>query len=198
MCNCNNKCDCRITQITKGEKGDVGATGPQGPQGPAYTSLQPESGTILHNAYTEGTVSLLINVPSKPQYIIFTSDTLQILDTIGDTLVDLTDPVGPHALTFYGFSIGNGFGNDNANLSALNYYQQIKIQDPLGSPIGEIPNSFYLQQPVCFLNGMRWIDNTDAGTYGTCTNFTDNSFTLDVVPYGTYPFVSTIRWTAFF
>lgn len=33
MCKCKAKCNCNITEITKGEKGDTGATGPQGPAG---------------------------------------------------------------------------------------------------------------------------------------------------------------------
>ena len=160
--------------------------------------IQPISGTLTHNAYTEGALSLLINVPAQPQYIVFSSDTLYILDSVGDVLVNLSDPVGVHALTFYGFSIGNGFGNDYANISALNFSQQILTQDPDGNPLGTIPTPFLVQQSVCFLNGMRWIDSTDAGTYGNCSNFTNSSFTLNITPYGNYPFVSTIIYTVFF
>lgn len=158
--------------------------------------IQPISGTLSHNAYTEGAVSLLINIPAQPQYIVFSSDTLEILDSGGVVLVSLIDPVGVHALTFYGFSIGDG--NDYANISALNYYQQILTQDPIGNPLQTIPTPFLIQQSFCFLNGMRWIDSTDAGTYGNCSNFTNSSFTLNITPYGNYPFISTIRYTVFF
>ena len=159
---------------------------------------QPQSGTIYHDAYTQGSVTLVISTIHKPKYIIFGSDTQYILDGNGIIIKNLTDPVGPHSTTFFGLSVGNGYGSDYANITALNFYQNILIQDPLGLPLGTIPNSFVIQQPVCFINGMRWEDQADAGTYGTCTNFTDNSFTLTLTPYGTYPFISTINWTAFF
>lgn len=159
---------------------------------------QPQSGIIYHDAYTQGSVTLVISTIHKPKYIIFGSNTEYILDGNGVIIKTLTDPVGPHATTFFGLSVGNGYGSDYANITALNFYKNILVQDPLGLPLGTIPNSFVIQQPTCFLNGMRWEDETDAGTYGTCTNFTDNSFTLTLTPYGNYPFISTINWTAFF
>jgi len=33
MCNCSKKCNCNITQITKGEKGEIGANGTNGTNG---------------------------------------------------------------------------------------------------------------------------------------------------------------------
>lgn len=187
--------DCDAINIPTGQ---TGPQGPQGIQGIPGPGLSPESGIIYHNGYLQGAVTLFVHTSNTPKYIIFSSDTQYILDNTGATIKDLTDPVGPHTLTYFGLSKGNGYGDDYAYSSTLNFYQNILIQDPLGSALGTIPNSFVLRNPVCFINGMRWEDETDAGTYGTCTNFTSTTFTIDLVPYGDYFFVSTINWTAFF
>ena len=135
MCKCKAKCNCNITEITKGEKGDTGATGPQGP-----------AGTLPYKVYSALLTQSGIGNPTPIELENTLGNVIWTRDGFGSYIATLTGSFPQNKTWFIsGGTVNIPFGG-NTNATAFLYWNDINSIVSTGWELGWHPSQICLSR----------------------------------------------------
>lgn len=143
MCNCSKKCNCNITQITKGEKGDTG------PVGAASVERIKANQTDIIQSGDGGSASVTVNFTELTTDdkiitfdVLFTSE--DATGTIGGTSITFTDGVTPINL----FNVGSTAPEYGLNPAKVKFDKDPNVSPPTGYVANETINYIFAKLKI--------------------------------------------------